>query len=421
MKFLHAADIHLDSPLKGLEQYEGAPVEAIRLAARHALTNLVDLALDEEVDFVLIAGDLYDGDWKDHNTGLFFVSQVSRLREADIPVVMIAGNHDAASKMTKSLRLPQNVELLSHKKAETAASQKLRDLGVAVHGRSFGKEKETDNFACDYPAFHKGMFNIGLLHTALSGIEGHEPYAPCTLDELRQKGYDYWALGHVHQRRLPCTDPPIVFPGNIQGRHIRETGAKGCYLVSVEGNGAPQLEFRTLDVFRWNVCEVVVPDAQCSDDFYQAFEGRIADLADEHDNLPFAVRVVLGGPSAAHEPLASDPIGCVNELRAIALDRAGGRIWVEKVKFKTLTGQTLDPAADSDGPIGEMLRYLEELRRNPGELVQLANTELKDLFKKLPAELTGGIEPLSVNDPGQVCELLNEIQPLLMGRLVEER
>jgi DNA repair protein SbcD/Mre11 len=108
LRFIHAADIHLDSPLKGLEQYEGAPVDEIRGATRRALENLVDLAIDREVDFLLIAGDLYDGDWKDHNTGLFFVAQMHRLREADIPVVMISGNHDAANKMTRTLRLPDN-------------------------------------------------------------------------------------------------------------------------------------------------------------------------------------------------------------------------------------------------------------------------------------------------------------------------
>jgi DNA repair exonuclease SbcCD nuclease subunit len=106
IRFLHAADIHLDSPLTGLERYEGAPVEELRGATRRALENLVELAIERELDFVLIAGDLYDGDWKDHNTGLFFVDRMNRLREAAIPVVIISGNHDAANRMTRSLRRP---------------------------------------------------------------------------------------------------------------------------------------------------------------------------------------------------------------------------------------------------------------------------------------------------------------------------
>ena len=123
MRFLHAADIHLDSPLLNLERYEGAPIHEIRNATRRALENLVDLAIQQQVALVLIAGDLYDGDWPDHNTGLFFVGQMRRLREAGIALYMIAGNHDAANKMTRSLRLPDNpsgdAPLLAHQRAET--------------------------------------------------------------------------------------------------------------------------------------------------------------------------------------------------------------------------------------------------------------------------------------------------------------
>ena len=130
--FLHAADVHLDSPLKGLERYDGAPVDQIREATRRALENLVALAISRAIDFVLIAGDLYDGDWKDHNTGLFFVAQMSKLHEAGIPVIVVHGNHDAASEMTQKLRLPENVEILSHTMPMTAKSEKLQDRKSVV-------------------------------------------------------------------------------------------------------------------------------------------------------------------------------------------------------------------------------------------------------------------------------------------------
>src|SRR4051812_29910913 len=113
MKFVHAADLHLDSPLRGLDRYEGAPVEQLRGATRRALENLVALCLSEKADFLLLAGDLYDGGWKDYRTGLFFAAQMSRLRAADIPVFFVRGNHDAESNITRSLRLPENVRELS--------------------------------------------------------------------------------------------------------------------------------------------------------------------------------------------------------------------------------------------------------------------------------------------------------------------
>jgi len=180
-KFIAAADIHIDSPLQGLSRYEGAPLDVLRGAAREAFTNLVSLAIEEKVAFVLLSGDLYDGEWKDYHTGLFLSQQLSRLREAEIKVCIIYGNHDAESRITKSLRLPDNVRVLSTKSPVTVS---LEEVGVAIHGQGFAKRDVTENLAEQYPEAIKGLFNIGMLHTALSGAEGHEPYAPCNLGTL---------------------------------------------------------------------------------------------------------------------------------------------------------------------------------------------------------------------------------------------
>lgn len=418
MKFIHAADVHLDSPLRGLEQYDGAPVDEIRSATRRALQNLVELAIEQHVDFVLIAGDLYDGDWKDHNTGLFFVAQMSRLREANIPVVMISGNHDAANKMTKSLRLPENVELLSHTRPQTAKTKMLHDLGVVIHGRSFAKAAEYDNLAADYPEQRKGFFNIGLLHTALSGAEGHERYAPCTVDELRRKQYDYWALGHVHGRDITHNEPPIVFSGNIQGRHIREAGAKGCYLVTVDDRGGVELDFQPLDVFRWETCEVTATNIRQADDVLDLFSTQLAKITAQHGDVPLAVRVVLNGRTPAHQHFVANPVAWTNQIRATALDTAGGQVWVEKVKFRTSSESEFDEAALLDGPIGELLRYVDELCGSEDHLRELSG-ELADLKKKLPDELTRGDDALALDEPLQLRELLKDVRPLLMRRLAE--
>ncbi len=417
--FLHAADLHLDSPLRGLERYEGAPVDEIRSATRRALENLVALAIEREVDFVLIAGDLYDGDWKDHNTGLFFVAQMARLRETRIPVIAIRGNHDAANKMTRSLRLPDNVELLSHRRAETAQLAKLKELGVAVHGRSFAKAAELDNLAIDYPEPKAGMFNIGLLHTSLSGIEGHASYAPCTVDDLRSAGYDYWALGHVHQRRTLCEDPPILFPGNIQGRHVRELGAKGCLLVSVEDRGHVEIEFQSLDVFRWALCEVDARSLDGTDEVLERLSDELSRLMRDSDGLPLAVRVTISGCCQAHDRLRSDPEGWINQVRGVALDLSGGNLWVEKVILQTTPQRAVDSALLADGPMGALLTFLGELRADDQQLMELAS-ELDAIRRKLPAELKRGDDPLTFDDSRQLNGVLDEIEPLLVERLMGE-
>ena len=421
-KFIHAADIHLDSPLKGLEQYDGAPVDEIRAATRRAMENLVELAIEREVDFVLIAGDLYDGNWKDYNTGLYFVSQIVKLRDAGILTYIITGNHDAENKMTKSLPLPDNHDktkvMLSSRKAETIV---LEDIGVAIHGRGFASPKVSENVVESYPSRREGMFNIGVLHTSLdSESDGeHARYAPCKIADLCQKQYEYWALGHVHTRTVRHEDPLIVYAGNIQGRHIRETGAKGCMLISVDDNGSATPEFVPLDVLRWEECHVDAGPIQTAEEMLDQFVTQLSRLTVEHAGLPLAVRVIVEGRSAAHEHLVADPLHWTNQLRAAALDAAGGSVWIEKVKLRTTPQRVVSEATLADGPLGELLRYCAELRDDEQQLQELA-AELNDLGSKLPDDLRRGDEALVLNDPFRLCEVLDQVQPLLVGRLVEE-
>ncbi len=418
MKFIHAADIHLDSPLRGLQRYEGAPAEEIREATRRALENLVDLAIDEEVDFVLIAGDIYDGDWEDYNTGLFFVLQMSKLLNAEIPVVMISGNHDAANKMTKSLRLPENVELLPYNRPASAKNEKLLELGVAIHGQSFEKAAQYENLAVNYPEKKNGLYNIGLLHTSLSDPQGHEPYAPCSIDDLKQKGYDYWALGHVHRRAIACNDPLIVYPGNIQGRHIRESGIKGCYLAKVDQRGETELQFHALDVFRWEECKVDLSEGKQDDEILDLCSKELAKLMEDHQGVPMGVRVILHGKTGKHEALIADSIAWTNQIRATAVAESGGKIWVEKVKFETTAAQPVNELSMQDGSIGELLSLIGELRTNESELLAIAE-ELSELRRKIPAEITQGEDAIALNDPRYLQNLLDEAESLLITRLSE--
>ena len=170
-RFLHAADIHLDSPLHGLSRYEGLPVEDIRSATRVAFDNLIAYAIDERVDFVVIAGDLFDGDWRDMGTGLYFARAMGRLDQAGIPAFVLAGNHDAASIISRTVPWPPNVRQFGSRQPETHS---LPHLAVAVHGQSFSSPAVTENLALAYPPAEAHVFNIGVLHTALAGRHGHD-------------------------------------------------------------------------------------------------------------------------------------------------------------------------------------------------------------------------------------------------------
>lgn len=412
MRFLHAADVHLDSPLRGLERYEGAPVEEIRGATRRAFENLVALAIEESVDFVLLAGDIYDGDWRDYNTGLFFSAQMGRLNDHGIPVFLIAGNHDAASQITRALRPPPNLSVFATRAPETWV---LEHLGVAIHGQGFPSRAVTDDLSRAYPQGDPALFNIGLLHTSLDGRPGHEPYAPCALDGLRAKGYQYWALGHVHQRELIAEDPHILYPGNIQGRHIRETGPKGCSLVRVEEGQVAEIEPRALDVVRWTICPVDVTDARSLDQIIPRVEHALAQASDAAEGRLLATRLRLVGHSPIHSRLHAEHERLVNECRALVSSSGLGDVWIEKLVVETHPSAPPSELSREDA-FGGLLRTIHALELD-GERLSGLSEEIHALALKLPPALRGGDDPFDPSDPAYLSGCLEDVKALLAERL----
>ena len=187
IRFIHAADIHLDSPMLGIDS-DNARIDPniYRMSTRIALSNLIDFAIREKVDFITLGGDNYDGNWDSYQTGLYFLEQISRL--GDIPVVSITGNHDAANKMTLNLTFPKNFKQLSVDGPEVYEIVH----GVRIVGQGFKDQKEKRNIVATYPRLDGSGIKIGLLHTSLDGKPGHANYAPCTLDDLRAKNYHFW-------------------------------------------------------------------------------------------------------------------------------------------------------------------------------------------------------------------------------------
>lgn len=413
MKFVHAADLHLDSPLRGLARYAGAPVEEMRLASRRACENLVGLCIAERADLLLLAGDLYDGDWRDYSTGLYFSAQLARLREAGVQVVLVRGNHDAASQITRHLRLPDNVVELSIESPQTLSFD---DLGVAVHGQSFATRAVTENLARAYPDRISQLVNVGLLHTSVNGRAGHEPYAPCSLDELVNKGYDYWALGHVHAREVLSEAPWVVFSGNLQARHAREIGEKGATLVSYDASGITHVEHRALDVVRYATIRVGMERAGTFDAALEHVRDAFSDLAANVDRTT-AVRVILTGESALHAQLHARDATLLENARAFATDLGAGQLWVEKLLFETRPHVANSVAGSDDGALGELLGFLKQLRSEDASLVQLSNEELHELRAKLPAELRDGAEGLRLDDPQHLRAELDAVEQLLLVRL----
>jgi exonuclease SbcD len=413
MKFVHAADLHLDSPLCGLERYEGAPTEQLRGATRGALRNLVQLCLDERVSFLLIAGDLYDGDWRDYNTGLFFTNEIARLTREGIAVVIARGNHDAASQLTRSLRLPEGAVELSTEKVETL---RLEPVNTAIHGRSYPEREVFEDLSGQYPHAYGDVFNIGMLHTALDGRAAHQRYAPCHLDALLSKGYQYWALGHVHRREVLSTDPWALFCGNLQGRHARETGPKGATLVTVDGGRVAAVQERALDAVRWVSLTVDASEAASGDDLVDLARLKLESEAAAAGERMLAARISVAGTSRAHAQLARDPERWHNQIRAVVSELAEV-VWVERVIFNTRSTIDSEALVTRDDPVGDLVRAIRAVRADPAALQQIGG-ELEDLRRQLPAELRQLDEPFDLDDPQRIAGYLEEAEQLLLPMLL---
>ncbi len=415
-RFLHAADIHLDSPLKGLAGQEGAAAETIRTATREAFEGLAGLAIDERVAFLVLAGDIYDGDWRDYKTGLFFTAQMGRLRAAGIPVFLLHGNHDAESQITRRLDLPDNVRVFPARKAATF---RLEEAAVALHGQSFRQRDVTDNLVPAYPAPLPGQFNIGVLHSGLGGMGGHANYAPCTLNELVNKGYDYWALGHVHGAEVLHERPHVVFPGNLQGRHVRETGPKGACLVTVEEGAVASLDRVACDVVRWSVLTVSLEGAASLgavvDRLREALEAAVAE---EADGRLLACRLRLEGRTDLHGELLAGADHLLAEARNCALGLGEEVAWIEKLILATQAPLDPERLAEREDALGALQRMLQEASSDE-TLLQRIQEDIGELVRRLPHETRTESEDavLRAAAEGDLPALIAAVAPDLAARL----
>ncbi len=401
--FIHAADLHLDSPLIGLSARDEHLGDAFAKASRQALDNLVDGAIAHRVAFVVISGDVYDGDWRDFSTGLTFSRAAARLAKADIPLFLIHGNHDAASAISPRLKLPDQTRVLSPHRPETID---LPALGVAIHGQSFWQRVVNDNLAQNYPPPRPDRFNIGLLHTACEGRAGHDPYAPCTVEQLVNHGYQYWALGHVHRREILHSHPHVVFAGNLQGRHVREIGPKGATLVRVAEGQVVGLTPLILDAARWAVVTVDAAAAQDLDELWSAVGNRLADATDAAEGRPLATRVVLHGATLLHDALVRRGIAALEaQCQSVAFELSEA-LWVERLRLETCP---LDvPVA---GTLGDLAAAIDTAAKDDEPRQALAR-ELNTLLTKLPPELRGEFPA----DEAALDELFGTARALILAR-----
>ena len=398
-RFLHAADLHLGSPFKGLAVRDPAVAARFAQATRTALTRLVDEALAAEVAFAVIAGDVYDGAWRDNHVGLVFNREISRLARAGIPTYVLRGNHDADSVVTQTIALPDSVHAFETRRPTTFT---LPDLKVALHGQGFASRAEDANLVAAYPPAVAGHFNIGVLHTSLTGHAAHATYAPCTVADLAARGYDYWALGHVHDFAVVADDPCVVFPGNLQGRSVRETGAKGAVVVTVEDGRVAGVERVIVDDARWALAEVDITDAADMPAVLAAVEAAAEEAVADLGDRVLALRVRLTGRSALRSAILAAKSQVTDDIQA-ACHRVHAEIWLEAVK--------VDLTAPDTAPVDfgfDLAAALRDLAADPETLAR-AEATIAEIATRLPAGRAAGEAPLGEDAAAliaEACELV---------------
>ena len=355
-RFVHAADIHLDSPLRSLALRDAELADLIGNATRRAFVRIVDLCLEEQVDALLLAGDLYDGDQTSMKTARFLAEQLRRLHEAGIRVFVIRGNHDALSRITKELTLPDSVKLFGGRAEAIAIERSSGQFPVAIHGLSFAQPHAPESLIGKYRPPVEGAVNIGLMHTSLAGAPGHDLYAPCSLADLQGAGFRYWALGHVHKRSVVEGGCAIVMPGMPQGRDINEAGTKSVTLVTIGDDRSIRIEERVTNIAQF---ERVAVDTTGIDDWRdlvasltRALEQARGDVASEH----LVARLRVTGAT----PLAWRIRRDLDLLKTEADDRASviGSCWVEKLEVDCRAlGAVAGSSAD---PLTELRRLIDE-------------------------------------------------------------
>ena len=406
--FIHAADLHVDSPLAALGAKDADVAKLFALAGRKAVQALIDEAITSKAAFLLIAGDIFDGDWKDVATGMFMVGELARLARAGIPAFIIKGNHDADSVVSGNLPYPETVKVFGGKKAETHL---LEHIGVALHGRSFPHRVPPDGFVDSYPAAVAGYLNIGLLHTALDGTRGdHAPYAPCSVAQLQRLGYDYWALGHIHQQQIVEQNPWIVYSGNIQGRSVRETGAKGAMRVSVADGRITSVTPVILDAARWANDRLDISHCLSEADIHAAMAGHFTGVHAQAENRPVALRLTLHGTNALHPRLMARQQEMLDEARARAL-HVGADFWVERIILATRAPKIVASAEPDDLNVSALLQAAVDAPEMPS----LAQEAAQTFAGKLPVSLRQEFSDLVMADA------LAQAHALLLGRLDFER
>lgn len=415
LRLLHAADLHLDSPFVGLRSSAPESVrDRLMSATFEAYDALVALAIEERVDAVLIAGDVYDAADRSLRAQLAFVRGLERLAAAGIRSFVCHGNHDPLDGWDARLPLPD----LAHrfgKDVEAVPLDPANPARATVYGVSYPTKKVLTNLVPRFARNDDSAFAIGLLHANVGTNTGHEPYSPCTLDDLARTGMDYWALGHVHTRAtLRASNPTVVYPGNTQGRQPNETGPRGAVLVDVDPAGVCKVDFRPLDAVRWEQIDVPLDSAADLSQALQLIHRRIGGALEAADGRSLVFRLNLVGRTSLHNDLQRGTT--LPDLEADLNAEWTSQqpfAWCERITHRLRPEFDRDAALEAGDFLAELLAGVDAVREDAHALA-----ELRSALDPFYARAGKALRPFAPDDAAML-RLLADAEAECVDRLQE--
>jgi exonuclease SbcD len=427
-RFIHAADLHLDSPFKGLS-YLPRPIRSRMLNSTFdAFRKLIDIAIENNVDFVLFAGDIYDTHDRSLRAQLRFLQGTEQLASHGIHSYIVHGNHDAESGRKASLNWPKEVHFFPSDQVMRLEAVNREGKRVCdIYGMSYAHAAVHENLALRFRLHSKDRLpgvRIGLLHANVEGQGEHDNYAPCTLEDLTGAGMDYWALGHIHKRQLIHQYPFVVYPGNVQGRSIKEQDAKGCYLVDVSESGEFNVQFRETDVVRWIERYVTIEGLNTWDELRSCIVTLTAKLQEDVQQSVM-LRLRLTGRGDLHNELRKEGSTkeLLEELRSLfgmnteerGAEDAVPFVWIESIKLDTAAELDVEALMNEDHFFGDLMRSVAELELNTARLQAFSESALGPLWQH-----TSALKWLETIDEEKQKQWLKQAQRLTLDLLMDE-
>ena len=364
LRFIHAADLHLDSPFRGIRSEAPDYVsETLLRATFEAYENIIGLCLSQAVDALFVAGDIYDGADRSLRAQLRFVEGLNRLEQAGIRSFVCHGNHDPLDGWEAGLSLPPGCVRFGPEVSGEPIFLDEPDR-AAVYGISYPRRVVTENLSVHFSPPYSAGFNVALLHANVGGNTAHDNYSPCTIEDLASTGVDYWALGHVHTRQvMRQAHPTIVYPGNPQGRNPRETGERGVYLVEVDDFGTVRLDFHPVDVVRWEALELSIAGLEEAQGLIDTVEVALDSIAEAAEGRPVVCRLVLTGRGPLHSWLRRDETvpQLLDEVNQRHTDPASW-VWCERIQLDTASPVNRQRASEREDFVGDLVQLSTGLR-----------------------------------------------------------